>query len=227
MREKTMKWKPYFSHLLQSRAALLQAITPQEKLKSVPLLQPDFFMAQSQAVPHTTASLNNVHQKMPLVQPHLHRVPAQSSAQTHITTPHSLPKVVSSPAQTEVTAAPSQVENQPGEHVASFQVDQHQLKFKDQEVSGAPAQVTTPNSQSQSPTDLDTLDAASSTTSTPKSHNPSPHPQKPVTLPLIRSKTGRIILPSSLKPSKLSYSLSRPTYTIKNFFYLNMLLCYY
>lgn len=209
MREKTMKWKPYFSHLLQSRAALLQAITPQEKLESEPQFKPDFFVAPLQAVPHTTACLNNVQQIILPPQSNLYRTPAQSSAQTHKITPHSL----SSPPQTEVTATPSEVENQQGEPVTLFQLDQHQSEFKEQEVPRAPAHVTTPSSQSQAPKVLGTVDAGSYKSSTPKSYKLSPYPPKPFTLPLIRSKTGRIILPSCLKPSKLPYSLSCPIYT--------------
>ncbi|XP_039980782.1 MAX gene-associated protein isoform X2 [Xiphias gladius] len=179
MREKTMKWRPLFSHLLQARAALLQATTPQSKFNHTPLLQPDFSMAPSQASPHATLAENNVHEMMPLLQPNLHS--AQSSVHTPmpLPTPQSLPQAVSSLTQAEVIAAPSRVENQPGEPVTSVQVSQHQSKFEDQlEAPGASPVSSTPNSQ-----------------------NPSVCPPQPFALPLIRSKTGRIILPSSLKPT--------------------------
>lgn len=211
-----MKWKPYFSHLLQSRAALLQAITPQEQLESTAQYT-DFFMAphQNVAVPYTTASLNNIQQIMIPPQPNLFRTPAQSSAQTYKITPHSLPKALSSPAQTEATASTSEVENQQGEPVTLSQVNQHQLfKFKEQEGPRAPTHITTPISHSQAPTVIGKVNAGSYKSSTPKSYKLSSCLPKPFTLPLIRSKTGRIILPSSLKPSKLPYSLTCPVYTL-------------
>ncbi|XP_028997271.1 uncharacterized protein LOC114849727 isoform X3 [Betta splendens] len=195
VREKTMKWKPYFSQLLQSRAVLLQAISSQDKLKSPPLLQPDFVTASPQTVPLPSASINSDSQTRPQPQLNLHATFAQSSAQTNETLPQS-PKAVSSPSQTAVTAAPEQLQNQPSEPVASFHVDQLWSTFKGQEVSGPPAQITTSDSQSKPSRDPE-RDAASSKDSTPISTSPS----KSVTLPLIRSKTGRIILPSSLKPS--------------------------
>ncbi|XP_023285958.1 MAX gene-associated protein-like [Seriola lalandi dorsalis] len=166
MREKTMKWRPIFSHLLQSRAALLQAKNPQSMSKPMPLLQPDFLMASS-------AAHNNVHQVMSLLQPNVHR--AQSSAQTPVPLPT------------------------------------HTSKFEDQqEAPGAPAQDT----QSQVPTVpaspqvTAAQDGTSPVSSTPNSQSPSAPPPQPFTLPLIRSKTGRLILPSSLKP------LSQGFYTL-------------
>lgn len=175
MREKTMKWSPFFSHLLQSRAALLQAPDPQSKLKTMPLLETDFFIAPYQASPHTTAAQNK-------------------EEQTPTPTPHPLPLAVSSPAQAEVSAPSPQTQNKPDE-------------------PGAPAQSSMANSQTecqpQGPSVTATSqtpaaqDGASPTSSAPNSSNPSVQPTKRFTLPLIRSKTGRIILPSSLKPSKL------------------------
>lgn len=178
-----MKWKPFFSHLLQSRAAVLQATTPHSKRHSTPLLQPDFYMASSQANTHTTA--NSVQQ-----------------------TPHPVPQAVSSPAQDEVTAPSQQSESQPSEPVASVQGGQLQPKFEGQQVS-------IPNSQSECQPEVPSVaatlqattaqDRASPVSSTPNSKNPSVRPPQPFALPLIRSKTGRIILPSSMKPSKLRH----------------------
>ncbi|XP_044026184.1 MAX gene-associated protein isoform X2 [Siniperca chuatsi] len=185
MREKTMKWRPFFSHLLQSRAALLQATTPKSKPQPTPLLQPDFDKAPSQAHPRTTAAQNSVQTPMP----------------------HSMAQAVSSPAQAEVTAPSPQARNQPGEPVASGQSSQHQLKFEgQQEIPAAPAQVVMPNFQPKVSSVVATLqgtaaqDGASAISSAPNSNNSSVCPPQPFTLPLIRSKTGRIILPSSLKP---------------------------
>lgn len=209
MKEMMIKWRP-FSHLLQSRAALLQTS------------EPDVHIAPSQTNPNTVAAQNNVHQIIPLLlQPNLHR--AQSGVNTPIPmslpTPPSVPEAVSSPNQAEVTAAPSQVEDQPGEPVASVQVSQHQEKSEDQQEAPAD-QGTMPNSQAQVPSVPATLqvtaaqDVTSTTSSSPNSQNPSVCPPQPFTLPLIRSKTGRLILPSSLKPSKLLHYLSHPVYSL-------------
>ncbi|XP_071334903.1 MAX gene-associated protein isoform X4 [Trachinotus anak] len=170
MREKTMKWKPIFSRLLQSRAALLQVTNPQSMLKPTPLLQPDFHVA-------SPAAQNNVHQKVSLPHPELHR--AQSSVYTPmpLLTPNSLPQAASSPTQAEDTAAQWRVENQSGEGTQS-------------QVPSVPA---TPQATA-------AQDGTSPVSSTPNSQNPSARPPQPFTLPLIRSKTGRIILPSTLKP---------------------------
>ncbi|XP_045917038.1 MAX gene-associated protein isoform X3 [Micropterus dolomieu] len=186
IKEKTMKWRPFFSQLLQSRAALLQAITPQSKPQPRALLQPDFFMTPSVALPHTTAAQNSLKSPMP--------TPA-----------------VSSEGLVDVTAPSPQAGNLPGEPVASVQVGQRQPKFEgQQEIPGAPAQFSTPNSQTechpQIPSVAATIhstvaqDGASAIFSTPNSSNSSAHPPQSFALPLIRSKTGRIILPSSLKP---------------------------
>lgn len=175
MREKTMKWSPFFSHLLQSRAALLQAPDPQSKLKTMPLLEPDFFIAPYQASSHTTAAQNKVDQ-------------------TPMPTPHPLPLAVSSPAQAEVSAPPPQTQNKPDEPEAPAQSSMANSQTESQ--PQAPSVTAT----SQAPA---VQDGASTTSSAPNSNNPSVQPTKRFTLPLIRSKTGRIILPSSLKPSKL------------------------
>ncbi|KAI3363786.1 hypothetical protein L3Q82_001394 [Scortum barcoo] len=166
LREKTVKSRPFFSHLLQSRAALLQTTThqsEQQQQQPTPLLQPDSYMAPSQTHPHMT--------------------PAQSSLQ-QTPAPQSPPQAVTAPS--------SQTENEP---VAGVNRGQHQPKFEGQ-MERLP----------QSPSVSDPLqvsaaqDGASPVTSTPTSNNPSASPTQPFTLPLIRSKTGRIILPSCLKP---------------------------
>lgn len=173
IREKTKKWRPFFSQLLQSRAALLQTTTPQSKPRTTPLLQPDFFMTPSQANPlkSSPAAQNGVDQ-------------------TPMPIPPSVLPAVSSPAQVEVTAASPQAENEPGEPGATARVSLSSSQTECQ--SQVPAvtatlQVTTAE------------DEASPTSSTPNSNKPSFRPSQSVTFPLIRSKTGRIILPSSLK----------------------------
>ncbi|KAM9339203.1 uncharacterized protein ABDE67_016858 [Symphorus nematophorus] len=174
MREKTMKWSPFFSNLLQSRAALLQAITPESELQPKPLLKPELFMNPFKpflSKPHTTAAQKSVDQ-------------------TPKPTPHPLPLAVTSPAQAEVSAPSAQAENQPGESGAPAQVNKAISQTCQPQVPSVTAISPVPAAQ----------DGASPTPSTPNSSNPSVHPSQPFSLPLIRSKTGRIILPSSLKP---------------------------
>lgn len=156
-----MKWSPFFSTLLRSRAALLQANNPQSKNEVMPLLQPNFLLGPSQDHPTAIAAQNGADQ-MPS------------------TTPLPLPSAVSSLAQANITSPSAQTQSSSNE-------------------PGAPAQVTAtlhpPTAQ----------EGASSTPSTPTSNSVmSIQPPKHITFPLIRSKTGRIILPSSLKPSKLT-----------------------
>lgn len=164
MREKTTKWRPFFSQILQSRAALLQATNPPSKLQRSPLLQPNFCVTPSQTSLRTTAAQKSVD-----------RTPID---RTPITTPPSLPQAVSSPAQVEVTAPSSLAEKKPP--TVPSVADTLQVTA-DQDGASPPPLFSTPNS-----------------------NNTSVEKSQPFTLPLIRSKTGRIILPSSLKPRKAS-----------------------
>lgn len=176
MKEKAMKWKPYFSHLLQSKAALLQVISPQECIQPPPLFEPHIF----------TAPLSSIHKlPLPRLPADLFRAPAKASPHEHAPIPPLLRKAASS------VKVP--VENQSGE----------------QEGAGAPAQIDTSNPSLQEsviPARLQITAAPDAASSKANPYNPPP--TTPFTLPLIRSKTGRIILPSSLKPSKL-YLLRR------------------
>ena len=174
-----MKWSPFFSSLLQSRAALLQAITPESQLQSTSLLKPELFMNPFQPClpkPQTTATQNSVDQ-----------TPKPMS--------HPLPLAVSSPAQAEVSAPSTQAENQPGEPGAPTRVSTSISQTCQPQVPAVAA--IPPASAAQ--------DGTSPTPSIPNSKKPSASPSQPFALPLIRSKTGRIILPSSLKPSKLRH----------------------
>ncbi|XP_035851241.1 MAX gene-associated protein isoform X2 [Sander lucioperca] len=183
IREKKREWSPFFSNLLQSRAALLQATTSQSKVQSTPLLQPDFHRALSQASPPIKA----LNQMMSLLRSNLQRPPVQPTAQTP------MPQSVCSLTQAKAPA-PSQPDSQ------------HQTKFEvQQETPGAPAQVSMPNFQAECSVTAThqvtaAQDGASPASSTPNSSKPVVQHPKPFPLPLIRSKTGRIILPSSLKP---------------------------
>lgn len=137
---------------------------------------------------------------MPLLQPDFFIAPSQTSphmpaaqsSEDQTPMPDSLPLAVSSPAQVEVIAPSPQTQNKTGE-------------------PGVPARLSRANSQTepQVPSVTDSLqtpatqDGVSPMSPAPNSNNPSAQSTKRFTLPLIRSKTGRIILPSSLKPSKL------------------------
>ncbi|KAG7240204.1 hypothetical protein INR49_027197 [Caranx melampygus] len=158
MREQAVKWRPVFSHLLQSRAALLQANTAQPTVKPPPLLQPNFYIAKP-------AAQNSVHQEKSQLQPN----PQRNHSSVH--TP----------------VCPPTQKSEPEGH---------------QEAPEAPAQGT--QSQVLSVPSVPHITAAQDgplqLNSTPIFQNLSVQPPKPMTLPLIRSKTGRLILPSSLKP---------------------------
>ncbi|XP_054475035.1 MAX gene-associated protein-like [Anoplopoma fimbria] len=175
LREKKTEWKPFFSNLLQSRAALLQSSTPQSKLPPKPLLQPDF-KAPSRAKPPQTEAQNKL---MSLLRSNLKKALTQ-----HPPTPPS----GSSAPRVEVPAP-------------SLQGAQHHPKIKEQqEKPAAPTKLSVPTPHKESsvkatPQVTAAKDGASSSSPTPTSST-SPS----VSLPLIRSKTGRIILPSSLKP---------------------------
>eukprot|EP00064_Thunnus_orientalis_P012560 superscaffoldBa00001941_g12595 len=211
VRERTMKWKPYFSHLLQSRAALLQSTTHQSKLQPTPFSQPDFHTTPCQENLHTIPAQNNANPVMSQLQINL-QSSTRAPPQTSMPMSHSPPQAVSSPAQAEVTAPPLQAENQPGEPVTSAQISQHHSKCESlQETPADSAQVTTPETQMECqsqahsatvpPQPTSDQDGAPPISSTPKSNKNPVHLPQPLALPLIRSKTGRIILPSSLKPT--------------------------
>ncbi|XP_069572282.1 uncharacterized protein magl [Brachyistius frenatus] len=141
-----------------------------------------------------TTAQNNVDRILSLLQkPKLLITPAQSPVNTPRPPAQSLPQAQSSPAQAEGTAPPSQVEIQPGEPLAAVQLPQHSSKLEGQEeASGGSDEVSGPNSQTEHQPQAKAAQArASSVSSTPK---------HPFALPLIRSKTGRLILPSCLKP---------------------------
>ncbi|XP_042369632.1 mucin-5AC-like, partial [Plectropomus leopardus] len=280
IREKNMKWKPFFSNLLQSRAAHLQATNPQSK--STALLQHDFDSSQANAV--TKAVQDKI---MSLLQANLQRLPAKSSMQTP------MPQAFPFPVQVKFTSPLLQA-RQPQTNVTLPQANVTPVEGR-QERSAAPVQVFVPISQMQrtvsapqtqtsvaaprtqspvaapqtqtsvaapqtespvaapqtqssvvapqtegtptasqtestptvsqtesTPTASQTestvtssqtentvtvklavaaaQDGAPPTSSMPNSWKPPVHPPQPFSLPLIRSKTGRIILPSSLRP---------------------------
>ncbi|XP_059212334.1 uncharacterized protein magl isoform X2 [Centropristis striata] len=180
MREK-MKWKPFFSSLLQSRAAFLQANAPQSRFWS------GSHMTPPQDNPIKSAAERKI---LSLIQAHLQSPPAQTSPQTPT------PQSVSSPAQVKVQVT-----------APSLQGIQLQTKPEGQpKIPDVPAQASMPSPQTEGPVAATpqvtaAQDEASLVSSAPSSSsNPPALPAKSFSLPLIRSKTGRIILPSSLKP---------------------------
>ncbi|XP_053301535.1 MAX gene-associated protein [Pleuronectes platessa] len=173
MREKAKKWSPFFSELLKSRAAFLQDAASQSQ--HMPLLHPDFITTQSEARPHNTAAQTNA---QPLLKPNSTK--SSGNLPKPVSTPLPHPQAASTPAKADLTARLSQGETQ--------------------KEPGAPAQASVPVSQSQVPAGKD----IPPTTATPvtKTLNPrKPYKRRSIQLPLIRSKTSRLILPSSMKPT--------------------------
>lgn len=150
LKEKSMKWSPFFSNLLQSRAALLQADNSEAKKETMPLLPSDFLLRPSQhpsisVVAQNTAVLKPL--RMQLFQPEVKKT---------------------MPPEVKSVAAPSPHNGR-----------------KDK-ISDSVAQMS-----------------VKATTSTQKPDVI--QPVKEISFPLVRSKSGRIILPSSLKPSKTCF----------------------
>lgn len=210
-KEKTVKWTPFFSHLLQSRAALLQASAPKSNPTPSSSVQPDVG-APSHA--NTATTPHNLKTMITLLQPLMRKAPTESCPKTPVS--KLVPLLVSSPAQVANAAPQSQVKIEQGDHVASVQEKKSpsNLEVK-QKVSGEPDQATgshisssQTDQQSQdppgkaSPQAPTAKEGASPVSPTANCTSTKVHTPKPLALPLIRSKTGRLILPSCLKPSK-------------------------
>lgn len=146
LKEKTLKFTPFFSNLLQSRAALLQADNSQTKTDTMPLLPSNFLLRSSQNPSASVAAQDSAVQKPLSMQP--------SQPEVENTTP----------SEAQPAAAPSA----PTER-------QDKISDSNQKMSVKDATSTQPSAI---------------------------EPVKEITFPLVRSKSGRIILPSSLKPSK-------------------------
>lgn len=186
-----MKWKPVFSHLLQSKAALIQATAPPSDLQPSVLPQGDLSPPDQANLPEMAEQ--NLQKLLSLFQP-LRRTD-QSTENKSMQNAQS--KVVSIIIPDQVGSAP-QLEAQQREPGA---LDQAASKLEGtQKLSEYPA---SPANSSQ------LLDKLALTVSNVKPGSSTPKkttivvPSSSVALPLIRSKTGRIILPSSLKPRKL------------------------
>lgn len=172
-----MKWSPFFSNLLKSRAALLHPPDPDSTVKAptMPLLEPDFFNTPYQATP-TMAALEN------------------SVNQTCNPVPPSQPQVETSPVKAEVTTPSALAENRPDESEAPVHLAMVKSPQTECQPKGPSACFSSEASDRES-------------TAAPRSDNSTTQPKQQLTLPLIRSKTGRLILPSSLKPRKLRLDL--------------------
>lgn len=165
--EKTMKWTPFFSSLLKSRAALLQPPDTGscDKAPSLPLLEPNLSCAPSLPCKATGARVNFVLQTVK------NEAPSQPAALS---------------ANSMATTSPSD------------------LQENKLDKATAPAQFTivkSKDSEEKGPTHIITNGSADIKPLVPLA----PKPHQNLTLPLIRSKTGRIILPSSLKPIGQGY----------------------
>lgn len=175
------RWKPFFSRLLQSRAAALQGVKLESKPEALPLLLEDNQGAAPtltikeeptsapQPNPNATSARDILQQIMSRAQQALQRASAQTSSlgqQSDIPTP-----------------SPRLQTNTPAD------CDQSKVKAGQSQDPAADSLQLNP-----------AKDAAPPVTSTPKSNTHPAPPHQPFTLPLIRSKDGRIILPSSLKP---------------------------
>lgn len=143
-KEKTLKFTPFFSNLLQSRAALLQADNSQTETDTMPLLPSNFLLRSSQNPSVSVAAQDSAVQKPLSVQPEVENT--------------------TTPSEAKPAAAPSA----PAERQAKISDSNHKMSVKEA-TSTQPSVI---------------------------------EPVKEITFPLVRSKSGRIILPSSLKPSK-------------------------
>ncbi|KAM4529041.1 uncharacterized protein mgab [Fundulus diaphanus] len=202
-REKNMQWKPFFSHLLQSKAALLQATASPSDLKPSPPPPQD---ASPTGHPgFSEAAKSNLQTLMSLIHSSKSLGTTSDQSNEDKSMQGSQPKVVSVVVPGQGPTAPQgevqQKEPGPVDHPPS-KLDENQKVSKD------PDQSSTPTSLTKDSKVLDKLAntvAAATSGSTGTIKRTIVVPARPVALPLIRSKTGRIILPSSLKPFGKGY----------------------
>lgn len=188
-----MKFKPIFSEMLQTKAALLEAAAPTSHLQPPPLHQQDC------EPPARVQQLTTAQKKLLMLLALLHpdKSVGRDSGQVSGQQCSSLAAPLSGQAG---TVPPSQTRSQHGEPPST----------KSQEASGDANPATLPyclkNNQ------------APRTQNGPVSSSSAARriaPRLFTSVPLIRSKTGRFILPSSLKPSKLPSSRSHDLYQYK------------
>lgn len=219
-----MKWKPVFSQLLETKAALLEATAPQSDTRPTPtpLLKPDSG-SPSQDNPSSSAQ-NHLLKLRSLLQTSKN----QGKTPAHCSLTQKSQEVLS-----PITTLPTQMETQQDELGAT----QLPLKLKwSQAASAEPDQAAASHTQTKEECHASLVaprlqvtvaqDEVSSDFPVANQNKPGIRPLVPLaSVPLIRSKTGRIILPSSLKPSKLMVTyLNFPK--LKNVIVFILFICF-
>ncbi|XP_027896614.1 MAX gene-associated protein isoform X3 [Xiphophorus couchianus] len=204
-REKNMKWKPFFSQLLQSKAALLQATAPSSDPQ--PSSQPKPDPSPPGQAHLSEAAKKNLQKLMSLFRPS--KKPEKALEQSvNNKFKQDVPTKVSIVVPRQFVKATLKTEAQRKEPGASDQPasksedNQKASENPDQNGSGLPTSVAN-DSQLQ---DKMAVEGASTKPGTSGVKRTTiVVPSRPLSLPLIRSKTGRLILPSSLKPLGQGY----------------------
>lgn len=178
MREKTDKFRPFFSYLLQARAAILEATSSKRKTHSG---SESVSGKSSKLHPFVAAALNSESEKPPTPKPLYGPLAVFSDALLRFNAP---PKK----KQAEDQEASDRGEEQQVE--ASEQVETDAAGSQTEPPPPPPTAVVPPQIAKAPPVSI------SQKSKKPVGQNP---------LPLIRSKTGRIILPASLKPRKFTH----------------------
>ncbi|KAF7231296.1 actin cytoskeleton-regulatory complex protein pan1-like [Nothobranchius furzeri] len=173
--ENKMKLKPIFSKLLQSKAALLQAAAPKSLHQ-----KSSTYASPPPRTELSKAAQDNVRMLLHLLHP------SKSLQKDSGVENSSRPQIL---LEQKVTPQTPKV-NQPGETRPSDQTSQLPL------MSDESQEVEDPEKTKEQPASDNQLVSGSSSNANAKALVPNPV----ASLPLIRSKTGRIILPSSLRP---------------------------
>ncbi|XP_047243375.1 uncharacterized protein magl isoform X2 [Girardinichthys multiradiatus] len=201
-RERNMKWKPFFSHLLQSKAALLQATAPPSDLH--PSSPPQHDLSPTGQANLSETARNNLQMLLSLLHPlkRLEKAPDQPIGNKSMQ--GSQPKVVPDHVVTAPSAPQMEVhQREPGA------LGQPPSKLdENQKEPVNPSQSAMPSSLTNNLQLLDNLAlkvAAATSGSSGAKKRTVVIPSRPFALPLIRSKTGRLILPSSMKPLGKGY----------------------
>lgn len=179
--------------MLQTKAALLQATAPTSHLQPPPLHQQDY------EPPARVQQLTTAQKKLLMLLALLHPDKSVDRDSGQVSG-HQCSSLAASLSGQAGTVPPLQTGSQHGEPPST----------KSQEASGDADPATLPYclTNNQAP---QTLNGPVSSSSAAKVMPP----QQLTSVPLIRSKTGRLILPSSLKPSKLPSSCLHDLYQYK------------
>ncbi|XP_054900630.1 MAX gene-associated protein isoform X2 [Poeciliopsis prolifica] len=202
-REKNMKWKPLFSQLLQNKAALLQATAPSSDPQ--PSSQPKPAPSPPGQAHLSEVAKKNLQKLMSLFHPSKKPERAQEQPVNNKLKPDGPTKVSIIVPRQFVKGAPKTEaqQNEPGTS------DQLASKSKDnQKASKNSDQNTIPTcvaNNLQLPDKMSVEGASTKPGTSGAKRTTIVVPSRPLALPLIRSKTGRLILPSSLKPLGQGY----------------------